>query len=106
MKKKLILRESANPRDEAQHSEAGYEALRAAVLEGMEFHADKVCGLATLVASGMCAWMRLVQRGADVREAPPVAAAPPCAGRQAADYLATLLANLVEPDPPGKSARA
>ena len=77
------------------HCETGYETLRAAVLEGVVFHADKARSLSIIVTLGTTAWIRVCQ-GAAKRKAPTAARDLPRQRSSPAGQLVTLFANLAE----------
>lgn len=77
------------------HCETGYETLRAAVLEGTVFHADKASGLAIIVTLGTAAWIRGCQVTAE-RKTPTAVRERPRQQKVPAGQLAMLFANLAE----------
>jgi len=77
-----------------ERCETGYEALRSAVLEGAEFHADKTRGLEAIITLGTAAWIKQCQGAGDTKAPPAWARSRRQSG--SAGQLAALFANLVE----------
>jgi len=103
VKKKRIPSLSNSKQISEGRCETAYEALRSAVMEGVEYHADKVHGLSILVTCGTSVW---IQQGQNMKaqKKPSANTEPPQGQREAAERLAILFANLIETKPAAISA--
>jgi hypothetical protein len=104
LKKKRIPQQSGSPTNDTR-GESGYEVLRAAVLEGAVFHADKSHGLAIVIFQGLYAWIRHCD-ATQKRDTSPAVGIQPYVQPCATEYLTTLIANLAEQGWKKKTANA